>query len=305
MKRCRKIVLGFVSLALIAAAVLAVAAYRELFGGDTGVDWAFYNAVEAGPLTEADYAEVLGKYVDDSGRAHYAGLKGDHSRLDAYVRAMAAVSPETLAAWDENAQIAFWLNAYNALTLKAILDHYPIRKRLLRSGVFPANSIRQIRKVWDRRYLVAGQEVSLSHIEHEVLRRQFDEPRIHVALVCAAMSCPRLRREPYVGARLDEQLADQSRGFVSDPSKLRIDRAGGTVRLSSILQWFGGDFVKTYGPAEGFGQRADSVRAALNFASRYLPAEDAEYLRTGSYAVEYLEYDWALNERTEPPGPAD
>ena len=138
-------------------------------------------------------------------------------------------------------------------------------------------------------------------IMHKILRKKFDEPRIHMALVCAARSCPRLRDEPFDGARLDGQLDDQSLNFVAKAEQFRIDRPGGKVHLSSIFEWFGGDFVAKYAPKQGFADQKATVQAVLNFAAGQVSVEDAAFLRDGSYQVESIKYDWTLNERTRPP----
>jgi len=243
------------------------------------------------------YAEVLRTVVDDDGRVDYAALKADPRFLDEYTVSIEHLSPETYAAWDTKTKLAFWLNVYNALTLDLIVDHYPIQA-VGEAPDYPANSIRQIPGAWDTiTFQVMGQAMTLDHIENDVLRKEFDEPRIHMALVCAARSCPPLRREPYDGRTLDAQLDDQVRRFLSAPDRFAIDRDAGAVRLSAIFDWFQGDFVKQYGKATG---RFDPpLRAVINFIGRYLPDADRAYLEKGDYSVEYLEYDWTLNERDQ------
>lgn len=244
------------------------------------------------------YAVVLKAYVDDRGLVDYRRLKADHQRLDVFVQAVAALDPHTYEQWSNAEKIAFWINAYNALTVKAIVSHYPIKPRFGFSLIYPKNSIRQIPGVWDElTFEVMGRAMTLDEIEHDVLRAKFHEPRIHMALVCAAMGCPPLRNEPYVGDRLDEQLDDQARRFLSNPGKFRIDRRRGLVYLSSIFKWFGSDFVNQYGTDERFPGHRREERAVLHFISRYLDPADREYLEKGAYKIEYLDYDWSLNEQ--------
>jgi hypothetical protein len=138
--------------------------------------------------------------------------------------------------------------------------------------------------------------VTLEQIEHEILRAEFDEPRIHMALVCAALSCPPLRWEPYAAERLDVQLEDQTVRFIASPERLRVDRDNGRVELSSIFKWFGDDFVSVYEPQEGFEGRDSGQRAVLNFVAIHLEGVDREFLDGGEYDVNYLDYDWTLNE---------
>jgi hypothetical protein len=141
---------------------------------------------------------------------------------------------------------------------------------------------------------VAGRELTLDDIEHVWLRSVLREPRIHFALVCAAKSCPPLRREAYVAERIDAQLDDQAARFLNDPAFNRFERGAGRVALSSILSWFGEDFAG-FAPATGYiGTSAE--RGSLAFAARFLPAQVAAWLRDGTYEIAYNEYDWSLND---------
>ena len=244
-----------------------------------------------------DYAAILRGFVDDEGSVNYRQLKADRSQLDSFCKSIGDLDRAKYYSWTDQGQIAFWINTYNALTLKAIIDNYPIKSSLLRTIKFPRNSIRQIPGVWDKlQFKVMGQKMTLDQIEHERLRAKFNEPRIHVGLVCAAMGCPPLRNTPYIGDKLSVQLDDQVRKFLSEPGKFRIDREKADVSLSSIFKWFGGDFIKTHLPSTGFGDHSDEIKASLNFISRYLPPEKAKYLRDGKYAVVFTDYDWSLNE---------
>jgi hypothetical protein len=246
----------------------------------------------------ADYAAVLKTYVDDKGMVDYRGLKASPEKLIGYVEAMSRLPRSRYEGWSDDAKIAFWLNAYNGLTLKAIIDNYPIKSSFFKSAVYPKNSIRQIGGVWDKlKFPVMGQKLTLEHIEHKILRVQFNEPRIHMALVCAAMGCPTLRNEPYAPGRLDEQLDDQTRDFLGNRSKFRIDRGRKRVYLSAIFKWFGKDFVKTYGPSRNLGRHDKTKSSALSFVAGYLDESDKSYVTAGNYRVAYLDYDWSLNEQ--------
>ncbi len=249
--------------------------------------------------TPADdaYGAVLSQHVKGQGMVDYRALKANRRELDRYVRSLAGLDPKAYHAWNDPQKIAFWVNAYNGLTLKVIVDHYPIKKGGLISGLrFPDSSIRQIPGAWDEiRHAVMGKPMTLDQIEHDVLRKQFNEPRIHLALVCAAMGCPPLRNEPYTGDRLDAQLNDQARRFFADPHKFRIDRRQNVVYLSSIFKWFGGDFAGKYATSE-FQQAGTGLRPVLNFVSRHVSPEDVQYLKGQPYTVDYLDYDWSLNE---------
>ena len=248
----------------------------------------------------AEYASVLKEHVTGEGLVHYQQLKSNRQTLDRFVAALGKLREGEFESWDEEEQVAFWINAYNALTLSAIISHYPIQPVLSESSMVPRNSIRQIPGVWDRlQFTVMGSAVTLDQIEHQILRKRFDEPRIHMALVCAAQSCPRLRNEPFVGSRLENQLQDQTQRFLSRPAMFRIDRARQCVLLSSIFQWYGEDFVSTYDTGQEFPGHNKVERAVLNFIARHLDAQSRDYLTKERYRIEYVDYDWSLNEKTE------
>lgn len=277
---------------LVLAATTAVSVHAQAQTGESK------SSSEATGLDMKDYADVLSTYVNDKGMVDYRGLQSNRAILDRYAASMARLDPKVYEAWSEKQKIAFWINAYNSLTLRVIIDHYPIKSGGFLSGIrFPKNSIRQIPGVWDKiEHAVMGRKMTLDAIEHETLRKQFDEPRIHVALVCAAMGCPPLRNEPYTGDRLDDQLEDQSRKFLRNPKKFRIDRGSNTVYLSSIFEWFGGDFSNQY-QTNGFSQADASARPVLEFISRHVGDGDSQYLKKHKYRIDYLDYDWSLNEQ--------
>lgn len=248
----------------------------------------------------SEYDKVLQTYVNEKGMVDYEGLKANRAPLDRFHEKVASLDRESFEKWPDPARIAFWINIYNSLTLKTIINHYPIERSLLSPSayIYPENSIRQISGVWDEiTHEVMGENMTLDQIEHEVLRKDFNEPRIHVALVCAAKGCPVLRNEPYTGPRLDEQLKEQSRIFINNPEKFRIDKEAGLVHLSSIFKWFGADFVKKYSAKGEFKGKGEEVSAVLEFASKHLDPQEVEYLKDGDYSIDYLDYDWSLNEQ--------
>jgi hypothetical protein len=246
---------------------------------------------------------VLVRFVRD-GRVDYTALKIGREPLDAYLDQVASVAPDEFAGWPEAERIAFLLNVYNAYTLQTIIDNYPIKaagffKKLTHPKLFamPDNSIRQIDGVFDGiKHEVAGRELTLDEIEHGTLRSDYNEPRIHFALVCAAVSCPPLREEAYSGERLDEQLDEQGQRFLNDPRLNRIEIDGGRVHLSKIFEWFGEDFHQF--ARDGVGYAGDeSINGVLTFVSRYLLDRDVVFLEGGEYKVDFLKYDWTLNDQ--------
>jgi hypothetical protein len=255
-------------------------------------------AISGGAIDYGQYAAVLSQFVDDNGLVNYEGLKENPEHLDAFTGQLADLDRTTYEACTTNQKIAFWINAYNGLTLKLIVGHYPIESSVLRSVVYPKNSIMQIPGRWTKvTFEVMGKPMTLDGIEDGVLRAQFDEPRIHMALVCSALSCPPLRREPYTGQKLDEQLDDQARKFLANRNRFRIDRDSRMVYLSSIFKWFGEDFVARYGRGGPPGLHGEKTRAVINFITRYVSDSDAKFLSSGDYEIKYLDYDWTLNEQ--------
>lgn len=245
--------------------------------------------------------KVLKTYVDAEGMVDYAGLKANREDLDAYIASFAELPNAEYETWSEPQQLAFWFNAYNAITLQRIINHYPIEKGGFISGLrYPNNSIRQIDGVWDEiTTTVMGKEMTLDNIEHDTVRENFTEPRLHAALVCAAMGCPPLRNEAYRADTLDEQLEDNSRDFLAHPDKFKIDRDRNRVHLSSILKWYGKDFVDVYNTGGEISGHGETNNAVLAYAAKHVPEADRNYLLNSEYRVEFLDYDWSLNEQTQ------
>ena len=242
------------------------------------------NIASTTSLNYQDYNQVLKSYVS-AGRVNYKSLQNNRQALDRFNSALGNVNSSTYNSWSNSEKIAFLINAYNSFTLESIIDQKPLKK-----------SIRDISGVWKgRKFKIAGQSKTLDNIEHQTLRKQFNEPRIHMALVCAAKSCPPLQNEAYTGEKLNAQLDDQTRRFLASPHGFKIDYKQNRVYLSSIFKWFGEDWIKTYGVDGQFTGNAKQ-RAVLNFISKYLDQDDRDYLIKGKYKISYLRYDWSLND---------
>lgn len=239
------------------------------------------------PLDPEEYNAVLARVVDGSGMVDYAALQRQPAQLDRYLQALADLPPKRFSSWPKAEQIALLINAYNALTLRSIIDHDPIRP-----------SIKAIPGVWKlRRHPVMGQRLTLDEIEHRILRREYNEPRIHAALVCAAISCPPLRREAYTGPALNRQLEDQANRWLATSEGLRINRHGGKVAISSIFKWFAEDWSRADpNPILVPGHGKES--AVLHFIARHRPAEERQLLLGGDYRLGYLPYNWGLNRQS-------
>jgi len=238
------------------------------------------------PFEYKDYADVLSQYVDDNGLVNYAELQKNRAQLDRFNQSLGEVNRPTFDSWGEAEQIAFLSNAYNSFTLQSIIDQQPLKE-----------SIRDISGVWKKnKFTLIGEEKTLDNIEHDILRKDYNEPRIHVALVCAAISCPILRNEPYTAESLDAQLDDQTVKFASSPHGFEVDREDKKVYLSSIFKWYGEDFIKTYGNDDEFSGN-DQQRAVLKYFSSKLSPEDSQFIASKDYKVKYLDYDWSLNKQ--------
>ncbi len=233
-----------------------------------------------------DYAEVLKTYVDNRGLVDYQGLQANRATLDKFNRSLGSLAPDVYNSWSQTEQLAFLINAYNSFTLQSIIDRNPLEK-----------SIRDIPGVWKRRkFQLAGEAKTLDNIEHDILRKKFNEPRIHAALVCAAISCPPLKNEPYLPEKIDSQLEERVNKFLASPHGFKIEREKKRVYLSSIFKWFGEDWLATYSTKDKFtGNKKE--KAVLNFISQYLNASEREYLEQGEYKISYLDYDWSLNKQ--------
>ena len=217
----------------------------------------------------SELTKILTTYVNEAGMVNYEKLKANRSALDSYLKSSGAVTKKEFSSWNANDQLAFLINHYNAETLQLIIDEYPVTSIKKLGTLFTSP--------WKLKSVqLFGNSNTLHHIEHEILRKDYNEPRIHFALVCAAISCPPLRAEAYVGTSLNDQLNDQARVFLKQNNKNRIE--GDTLYLSSIFDWFKSDFTKS----------GKSINEYLN------PFIDGD--ATGK-KIQYTKYDWSLNKQ--------
>ena len=236
---------------------------------------------------------TLDLYVRD-GLVYYRALESDRARLDAYVRGLASVSIEKEP---RAAQLAFWLNAYNALVLQTVVDHYPIAQR---SKDYPPGSIRQIPGAFERvPHRVGGRTLTLDQIEQTVLP-EFQDPRVYLALGRGAVGSGRLRSEAFGPDSLDRQLNDVARECVNRSQCAEVDRGQDVVRISSIFSWREAAFSSAYAEkaAPVLAGRSPIERAAIAFIAPYLVAAEREFLEKNAFKVEYSRFDWSLNDLT-------
>jgi hypothetical protein len=263
------------------AAIALIAAWTIT---GSGVTVAAPAAQEAGQDLYATWDRLLSTYVDDEGLVDYAALKAnDLEALDAFMRTLESTDPESFAS--EQEQIAFWINAYNAVVVRQVVERYPIE------------SVRDVGSLWGliggffkQEYPVAGRQMSADDIEHGTLRERYTDERIHWALVCAAFGCPRLLDRAYRPETLEETLRAQSYEFLSQPRGLQIDRSSTTLYLSSYFDWYAGDFEEVAGDV-------------IDYVLRYAAGEDAAWIREhrDEMTVRIMDYDWTLNSQQNGP----
>lgn len=234
------------------------------------------STVSISTVSHGVYDTLLKKYVNSAGQVDYRKWKAssaDRKQLQSYIVSLSKAN--TRAPSSNEAKLAFWINAYNAVTIEGILREYPTSSiRNHTAKLFGYN-------IWDDLQLyVGGAAVSINDIEHKILRKM-NEPRIHFAIVCASKGCPRLLNQAYSAERVDHQLAMNAEHFFAEPQNLSI--RGDTVTLSSILNWFGEDF-------------GSSSQAMLKRIAAWCPDSARAKLRSGRLSVQFAVYDWSLNE---------
>lgn len=223
------------------------------------------------PVSHEIWDRLLHRHVKQNGFVDYKGMVRDSAELTQYLALLSAADPKA-ENWSREEKMAFWINAYNAFTVKLIVDHYPVGSiKDIKRGIPFVNT------VWDIKFIrIGGETYDLNNIEHGILRPVYKDARIHAAVNCASYSCPPLREEAYVAERLDAQLSDAMRRFVNDPLRNRVGAK--RAEVSEIFKWYRGDFVRETG----------SLRAWLNrYADQKLDANGR---------ISYLEYQWSLND---------
>ncbi|MEQ9423134.1 MAG: DUF547 domain-containing protein [Cyclobacteriaceae bacterium] len=218
------------------------------------------------------FDEILKTYVNENGWVDYKKLKANRSQLTEYLNVLKNHHPEET--WSRNEKLAYWINAYNAFTLELIVEKYPVE------SIKDIGSWLQIPFVntpWDIKFIeISDEKYDLNNIEHDILRDELNEPRIHFAIVCASYSCPKLSRDAFVPEKIQEQLDVAAVSFLNDPKRNQMDKQN--PKVSKIFSWFGGDFKKE-----------TSLIGYLNKYSNVKISEGAD--------VDFLDYDWRLNDQ--------
>lgn len=225
---------------------------------------------DARPVPHVLWDTLVKEHVAENGDVDYKGFIADSAKLENYLNLLKSAHPNN--SWSRNEKMAYWINAYNAFTVKLIVDHYPIQSiKDIKNGIPFVNT------VWDIQFIkIEGATYDLNNVEHGILRPKFKDYRIHFAVNCASVSCPRIRNEAYVAERLDEQLDDQARYFLRNTAKNKISDPN-NIQISKLFDWYKGDFTKK--------------GTVIDYLNQYAPIqinEDAE--------IEYMDYDWNLND---------
>ena len=234
----------------------------------------FYRPVSATGIDHLKFDQVLKTYVNNQGLVDYNGIAGDQT-FKAYMETLKSTDLDSMS---RDGQLAFWINAYNAVTIDKVIKWKP--KKSVRETLIPA--------VWTstkffttREHNVAGKRLSQDDIEHEILRKQFKDPRIHFAIICASSGCTPLPRFAYTEENVQTKLEEETRKYINSDRGTRIDFAENTLYLSKLFDWFSGDFKYKSGSVQ-------------DFLKPYLDERTLAVLERGP-KIDYIHYDWSLN----------
>ncbi len=212
-------------------------------------------------FNHASWTNLLQKHVSPQGNVNYKGFIKDKENLEAYLSSLSKNTPQT--SWTKAGKLAYWINAYNAFTVKLIIDKYPVK------------SIKDINSPWDYRFIKLDDKIyTLNDIEHKILRKM-GEPCIHFAIVCASVSCPKLQNTAFESSKIEEQLSNATKEFLADPARNNL--SSNNIKISKIFKWFSSDF-KQNGSLIDFLNKYSEITISQNAKKRY------------------KDYDWNLNE---------
>ena len=243
--------------------------------------------------------EVQKRFVDSRGRVDYSSLQADPAALDHYYNLVAAHTPDTdpdLFPSDRH-RLAYWINAYNVAVMKAVITHYPITSV---SDVKPPPLLSLLSEqsgfFYFQRLIFGGETMNLYDLEHKVIRVRFEDPRIHFAINCASLGCPKLPTEAFHPDRLEHQLQRETVRFLNEERNLRVDDEARSVHLSSILSWYSEDFLgwfRSHHPGV-------ETPTLLDYSRLYISGDrlaDVERAQREGYEVVIEPYDWRLNDQ--------
>ena len=232
-----------------------------------------FKPITVAPVDHSRYDRLLKKHVNEKGQVNYKGFKADEKEFNQYLDLLSKNPPA--ANWSKNEQMAYWINAYNAYTIRLILDHYPVKSI---KDIGSKIKIPFVTTPWAAKFFTIGDDkMSLDNIEHGTLRKKYDDPRIHFTLVCASISCPRLRNEAYTADKLEAQMNDQGRDFLNDATKNKVGKT--TAELSKYFDWYKGDWN-------------ENSQSVINWVNKYSTTKIDDNTK-----ISFLDYNWNLNEQ--------
>lgn len=241
------------------------------------------------------YDALLDTYVRD-GLVYYRAVQQDRGKLNRYLALLAGTPATEVQKWGKDRQMAFWTNAYNAFVIDTVVDHYPIRGT---SKQYPPNSIRQIPGAFETiKHTAGGRSLTLDQIENTVLAG-FNDPRVYFVLGRGAVGSGRLRSEAHSGPRLEQQLAQSAQQVAISPHYVHVDQLAGKVKVTPIISWRAPSFIAAYAHKSfDLPKRTPIELAVIGFIRPYLLAAEEEFLRKNAWQLDYLDFDWRLNDLT-------
>ena len=229
------------------------------------------NQAESVSLDHSLWDELTKAHVNENGFPNYKGFIKDSLKFNSYLNQLASNHPKE--SWSSNERKAFCINAYNAFTVKLIVDNYPVETiKDLGGGIYRVNT------PWDIKFIqIEDKTYHLNDLEHNILRKEWSDPRIHAAVNCASISCPKLMKGAYLAEQLDKQLDRQMKAFIHDTTKNIIGEK--EVKLSKLFKWFSGDFKVEHA-------------SVIDYINSY---SDVKIKKSAK--IEYFDYDWELNDQ--------
>ncbi|MBD3321270.1 MAG: DUF547 domain-containing protein [Chitinivibrionales bacterium] len=257
-------------------------------------------SIHAQPFDYGKYSAVFYAATSIQGMVDYEWLKENPSQLNAFVHDIASLDKNRYESWSGNDKIAFYINVFNALCIKIIVDNYPIEGGLFKSLIYPKKSIMQISGAFNKiEFTVIGEAVTLEFIRDSILIGQFNEPRVHCTLSYGARGGPSLPGRPYEGEDLDVMFRFAAKEIVNDSSMFLVDRNKKKVYISELFLWHEDDFVPDFSTDTLFAHLEPAQGAVMNFFHSITIDPNKQFLKENTFKIEYIDFDWRLNDKKD------
>ena len=258
----------------------------------------FCSAAFAQDFDYKVFSVVLTKYVNSEGFVDYHHLKANVIELNIFIDKLGAFDSAIYESWNDDQKKAFWINTYNALSLKLICDNYPIEASFFKSFMGPKNSVQNLSKAWGaQQFTIMNQAITLDQIKNDKLKAVYKDARLFFALHSGAVAGPSLSMQPYVGEKLSMMLDTQIEKFLLNAKTVSIDRDKNVINVSEFFQMYQAEIIQSYGETEKFKDHEPPIRALLNLIHTYLNDDDKNYILMSDYEVKITPFDWSLNEK--------